>query len=101
MTKIKIASNLYEEDLYINVPNLIIEPKEKGGEVTLQQETKPCIIIDVGEGNTVMIKNTKMLFTGVDEQAKKQMNDVGGSVSQQSSVKPKPNRKGAANRRQD
>ena len=34
--KIKIASNLYEETLYINVPGLILEQKEKGGEVTLQ-----------------------------------------------------------------
>lgn len=34
--KIKIASNLYEENLYIDVPGLILEPKEKGGEVTLQ-----------------------------------------------------------------
>lgn len=60
--KIKIASNLYEESLTIKVPNLIIEPKEKGGEVTLQQTHKPCIIVDVGEGNTCMIKNTKLLF---------------------------------------
>ena len=34
--KIKIASDLYEENLYIDVPGLILEPKEKGGEVTLQ-----------------------------------------------------------------
>lgn len=66
---IKIASNLYEESLYINVPNLIIEPKEKGGEVTLQQNFKPCLIIDVGEGNSVMIKNTKLLFVPVDSEA--------------------------------
>ena len=33
--KIKIASDLYEENLYIDVPGLILEPKEKGGEVTL------------------------------------------------------------------
>ena len=36
--KLKIASNLYEEMLYINVPGLVLEPKEKGGEVTLQQD---------------------------------------------------------------
>ena len=62
--KIKVASNLYEEDLYINVPGLVLEPKEKGGEVTLQQDTKPCIRIDVGEGNTVTINNTRMLLKG-------------------------------------
>jgi hypothetical protein len=33
--KIKVASNLYEESLEINVPGLVLEPKEKGGEVTL------------------------------------------------------------------
>ena len=33
--KVKIASNMYEEALYINVPGIILEPKEKGGEVTL------------------------------------------------------------------
>ena len=52
--KIKIASNLYDlngEPLYITVPGLILEPKEKGGEVTLQQDVVPCLIIDVKEGN--------------------------------------------------
>ena len=33
--KIKIASNMYEESLYINLPGLVLEPKEKGGEVTV------------------------------------------------------------------
>ena len=36
--KLKIASNLYDlngDPLYISIPNIIIEPKEKGGEVTL------------------------------------------------------------------
>lgn len=52
--KLKIASNLYDlngEPLLITVPGLILEPKEKGGEVTLQQDIVPCLIIDVGEGN--------------------------------------------------
>jgi len=65
-TKIKIASNLYEESLYINVPGLVLEPKERGGEVTLQQSLKPCIIIDVGFGNSVTIKNTRMLLKGIE-----------------------------------
>jgi len=33
-TTIKIASDLYEEQLLITKPNLVLEPKEKGGEVT-------------------------------------------------------------------
>lgn len=61
--KIKIASNLYEEGtLNITVPGLVFEPKEKGGEVTLQQEMAPCMIIDVGERNTVTIKNTRFIM---------------------------------------
>ena len=40
----------------------MLEPKEKGGEVTLQQELGPIIIVDVGEGNAVTIKNTKLLM---------------------------------------
>lgn len=64
--KVKIASNMYEEALYINVPGIILEPKEKGGEVTLQQKHQPCIIVDVGVGNTVTILNTRMLLKGTD-----------------------------------
>ena len=30
---------MYEEKLYINVPGVILEPKEKGGEVTLIIDT--------------------------------------------------------------
>lgn len=61
--KIKVASNLYEEQtLKITIPGIVIEPKEKGGEVTLLQELAPCIIVDVGAGNTVTIKNTRLLM---------------------------------------
>lgn len=33
--KIKITSNLYEESLCLDIPDIVIEPKEKGGEVTI------------------------------------------------------------------
>eukprot|EP00356_Strombidium_inclinatum_P007892 CAMPEP_0170480260 /NCGR_PEP_ID=MMETSP0208-20121228/1170_1 /TAXON_ID=197538 /ORGANISM="Strombidium inclinatum, Strain S3" /LENGTH=144 /DNA_ID=CAMNT_0010752779 /DNA_START=83 /DNA_END=517 /DNA_ORIENTATION=+ len=62
--KIKIASNLYEENLRINVPGVILEPKEKGGEVTLQQDQQPCIVVDVPSGSSVTINNTRMLLRG-------------------------------------
>jgi hypothetical protein len=52
----------------INVPGLEIEPKEKGGEVTIQCNLKPCIVVDVGEGNSVTIKNTKMILKGNENQ---------------------------------
>lgn len=57
---------MYEESLYINLPGLVIEPKEKGGEVTIQQKSQPCIIVDVGEGNTVSIFNSRLLYKGGD-----------------------------------
>jgi hypothetical protein len=34
-TIIKIASNVYEEELLITKPGLQLEPKDKNGEVTL------------------------------------------------------------------
>lgn len=78
--KIKIASNLYdlnEEPLVITVPDLVLEPKEKGGEVTLQQDGVPCIIVDVGAGNQVTINNTRMLLKGQEKRmfAKKLQDD--------------------------
>ena len=37
-TTIKIASDRYKEQLLITKPNLVLEPKEKGGEVTFQPD---------------------------------------------------------------
>ena len=64
--KIKITSNLYEESLCLDIPGIVIEPKEKGGEVTILTRGKPCIIVDVGEGNHVTIKQTRMLLLDND-----------------------------------
>jgi hypothetical protein len=66
---------LYEESLYINVPGLVLEPKEKGGEVTLQRDLQLCITIDVGKGNTVTINNTRMLLRGSDAPKAKKKDD--------------------------
>ena len=60
--KIKVTSNLYDESICLDIPGIVIEPKEKGGEVTIQSRGKPCIIVDVGEGNHVTIKQTRMKF---------------------------------------
>ena len=61
--KIKVASNLYEEStLTITTPGLVIEPKEKGGEVTLVQEMEPCIVVDIGQGNTLSLKNVRFIM---------------------------------------
>jgi hypothetical protein len=48
------------------MPGIVLEPKEKGGEVTLQPDKQVCIIVDVGQGNTVTINNTRMLLKGSD-----------------------------------
>ena len=66
---IKITSNLYEEKIEITQPNIEIRPKEKGGEVTIQQKTDPCFIIDIGEGNTCTLHNLRMLLKGPDRDA--------------------------------
>lgn len=48
----------------------MLEPKEKGGEVTLQQDIRPCIIVDVEMGKTVTINNTRMLLRGLEKPQK-------------------------------
>ena len=54
------------------MPGIVLEPKEKGGEVTLQPDKSVCIIIDVGFGNTVTINNTRVLLKGSDVPKMKQ-----------------------------
>ena len=44
-TIIKITSGNYQESVKIRVPDLILEPREKGGEVTIIWETEPCLQI--------------------------------------------------------
>jgi len=57
-------STLTISHLFLSKPGLTIEPKEKGGEVTLQQNEKPCIRIRIPEGGTVTINNIRMLLKG-------------------------------------
>ena len=61
---IKISSNLYEEQLVIRKPGLVLEPKEKGGEVTIIQKENACITVDVGKGNMCTINNLRMILLG-------------------------------------
>jgi hypothetical protein len=67
--KIEIASNIYEEELVITQPELILEPKDLNGEVTLEQSIRPCIIIDVGHENTCTVNNLRMLLKGPNKDA--------------------------------
>lgn len=61
---IRITSNLYDEQLTITQPDLVLMPKERGGEVTIKQKENRCICIDVGKGNKCTIKNLRMLLKG-------------------------------------
>ena len=44
--------------------NITLEPKERGGEVTLQQFVKPCIYIDIPQGDVFSCNNLRMLLKG-------------------------------------
>ena len=63
---IKITSNLYEEKIVINKPGIEIRPKEKGGEVTIKQNSEPCFVIDVGEHNVCSLHNLRILLKAPD-----------------------------------
>ena len=69
---IKITSNLYEEKIEITKPGIEIRPKEKGGEVTIQQKTDPCFIIDIGKDNVCTLYNLRMLLKGPNRDAEPQ-----------------------------
>ena len=52
----------------MTVPNLVMEPIEKGGELTFLQHCRPCIIVDVDPGKVVTIKNTRFILKRNDDQ---------------------------------
>lgn len=54
----------------ISKPNIKFEPKEKGGEVTFQQSENPCLVIDVGEGNTCTVNNIRMFLKSSNREKK-------------------------------
>ena len=83
---VKVSSSVYEENLYINIP-LILEPKEKGGEVTVQSSNGKCLLVDVGFGNTVSIKNTKLIIAGPDDSLTHQSLDLSSRQGMSSAFK--------------
>lgn len=46
-TRIKITTGIYEENLKIEKPNIILEPKEKGGEVTIVLVKNSCVLVEL------------------------------------------------------
>lgn len=63
---------MYEEKIEITKPGIEICPKEKGGEVTIQQKTDPCFVIDIGKDNVCTITNLRMLLKGPNRDAEPQ-----------------------------
>ena len=61
---IKISPGLYDESILIKTSGLILEPKERGGEVTIQQFVKPCIFVDITQGDTFTVNHIRMLLKG-------------------------------------
>ncbi|EGR29591.1 hypothetical protein IMG5_152750 [Ichthyophthirius multifiliis] len=56
---IKISPGLYSDNIYINKPNLIIESKEKVGDIIIIIENKPAIIVDLAPNQSCSISNIK------------------------------------------
>ena len=50
-------------------PGIEIRPKEKAGEVTIQQKTDPCFVIDIGKDNVCTITKLRMLLKGPNRDA--------------------------------
>lgn len=59
---IKISSNLYQEQIRITTKDICLQPKERGGEVTIVASHDPAVIVDVGKGNVVKIKNLNFIM---------------------------------------
>ena len=61
---IKITPGLYSEQITVKKPGLVFEPSLVGGDVILQQQVKPCVVIDLGPSNSVKFNNIKMCLIG-------------------------------------
>ena len=61
-TAIKITSGNYREILRIQVPDITLEPREKGGEVTVISNNEPCVHINL-ESDNDMCKFINITFS--------------------------------------
>ena len=83
----QIASGIYEEGLLITVPDLTLEPKEVGGEVTLEQSTSPCLVVDVGPNEVVNVNNLRMMLKGPNKDSDIHSFQVGSDFEKNPSEK--------------
>jgi F-box protein 11 len=49
---IKISPGLYQDNIYINKPGLVLEPKDKVGDIIIVVQSRPAIHVDLKEGDT-------------------------------------------------
>lgn len=61
---IKITPGLYTEQIVVRKPGLVFEPSVAFGDVIFKQETKPCLVVDLGINESVRFNNIKMLLAG-------------------------------------
>ena len=52
---IKISPGLYQDNIYINKPGLVLEPKDKVGDIIIVVQSRPAIHVDLKEGETCQI----------------------------------------------
>ncbi|KAL4497849.1 hypothetical protein ABPG72_000604 [Tetrahymena utriculariae] len=64
---IKIAPGLYNDNIYINKPDLTLEPKEKVGDIILVVQNKPAIRINLQPGQSCKISSMKLSHSGTNE----------------------------------
>lgn len=62
--KIRITPGLYTEQIVVRKPGLTFEPSIVGGDVILQQEVDPCIVVEIDNDDTAVFQNIKMLMVG-------------------------------------
>lgn len=68
-TVIRISSNIYEEQIVINTPGIVLDVKDKASEVILSQRENPCIVIDIGSENYCTINNLRLILKGPNKDA--------------------------------
>eukprot|EP00347_Sterkiella_histriomuscorum_P014217 403361723 len=61
---IKIQPGLYEESVIVEKPGLVFEVGDKPGDITMQQQIKPCFYINLNPDENCTINGIRMLLKG-------------------------------------
>ncbi|KRX05550.1 Pectin lyase fold/virulence factor [Pseudocohnilembus persalinus] len=73
-TVIQIAPGLYSENIIIKKNGLILEARDKVGDIIMVVENKPAIIVELQEGQKCTIKGMKLSHSGNTEDVEKLAN---------------------------